>query len=89
MYQNSCYATCPPGTYGDSDYKCKRKLFHFFSSHNEDLACPSGCATCWSQNICLSCVAPNNLYGYQCMNPCPSGYYASGQVCFSHFLLKF
>lgn len=69
LLANTCYATCPDGSYPDNPT-------------NTCLACTNNCSTCSSATVCLSCVSNHYLNNTSCLTSCPALFYASNQVCY-------
>ena len=67
LYNSTCIATCPAGTYANNSV-C--------------LPCVTQCATCSNSTHCLTCnTASSSLYPYFynsfCFNNCPQNFYVS------------
>jgi len=66
LYQDQCYSTCPPGTFG-SMKKCQSKFFFgVFPSHSLK-GCPAFCSSCASKDVCLICYPGYTLSNSQCV----------------------
>jgi proprotein convertase subtilisin/kexin type 5 len=71
----SCSGNCSTGLY-------------WSSTSNSCVSCYTTCATCYggSSSQCNTCRNISGvayyLYGSQCLTVCPTGYYASGLVCY-------
>ena len=69
---------CPDGFWGDTSSRTCKPCYESASS-------PFTCKTCTagSSSSCTSCNEGTFLYGGQCLDPCPDGYWAdeSTQIC--------
>eukprot|EP00347_Sterkiella_histriomuscorum_P006962 403350773 len=67
LFENTCYTSCPDGTYQDEEEKSCVK-------------CPSSCKTCLPPNEeeddqCLTCVTGYFYHQMECLERCPTDYY--------------
>lgn len=69
LLNNSCLGVCPEGLYAEvSTLECK--------------ACTRPCLSCVNDTRrCLTCTNTTYLFGYQCLQSCPKGYYPSTNSC--------
>ncbi|KAI5651344.1 subtilase family domain-containing protein [Phthorimaea operculella] len=67
LYNGSCLAACPPGTYQKDDFGC--------------MPCHETCESCNgpSENACVSCRIGDYAIKGRCVSQCPKGYYADAQ----------
>ena len=75
---SSTCTPCSAGTYplSSSSASCAGGyLCSFYSFTNECVACSSGCVSCTSSSVCLSCSG-NYYMSAQLCTACPSGKYA-------------
>ena len=61
LHGNTCYLSCPNGTYSNGNYVC--------------LNCSTNCVLCSDANNCSSCASPYYLVNGTCRSSCPTGYY--------------
>jgi len=80
---NTCYATCPDGTFSTSAPEaslCGKELSLCPLLYLEIVPCPDGCTTCDSKG-CLSCISKFIFYQGECVRSCPDGTYSDGKAC--------
>lgn len=67
LYNGSCLASCPPGTYPKDDFGC--------------MPCHESCESCSgpSETACVSCRIGDYAFKGRCVSKCSTGYYADPQ----------
>ncbi|GBP55211.1 Furin-like protease 2 [Eumeta japonica] len=67
LYNGSCLAACPPGTYQKDDAGC--------------MPCHESCESCKgpSESACVSCRIGDYSFKGFCLSKCPTGYYSDNQ----------
>lgn len=67
LFNGSCLAACPPGTYQKDDFGC--------------MQCHETCESCHgpSETECVSCRIGDFAFKNHCVPKCPTGYYADTQ----------